>query len=153
VKAGFPVTTEYYGVQLLSPDNGCGCPCESPACFSWSPYKETESYLFELSENSDMSEPLVSDIITGSTAYQYTGNLKCNTNYFWRVIAQEPVESEWSATFSFMTQEGEMLAMRQREAQISNTPGTPVWAWVLIALGTIGCANVLIIAVRRMDCF
>ncbi|MEJ2739073.1 MAG: hypothetical protein P8105_04475 [Dehalococcoidia bacterium] len=153
VKAGFPVTTEYYGVQLLSPDNGCGCPCESPACFSWSPYKETDSYLFELSEKSDMSKPLVSDTVTGSTAYQYTGNLKCNTNYFWRVIALEPVESEWSAVFSFMTQEREMPAMRQREIQTSDESKTPVWVWVLIALGTIGCANVLVISLHRMKQF
>jgi hypothetical protein len=151
VKAGFPVTTEYYGAKLLSPENGCGCPCESPVCFSWAPYKETTSYLFELSENNDMSNPLISNTVMGSTAYQYTKSLKCNMNYFWRVMALEPVESEWSATFSFMTQVAEMPAMSQRDVQASSTSRTPVWAWVLIALGTIGCTNVLVIAIHRMN--
>ena len=100
-----------------------------------------------------MSDPLVSDIVTGSTAYHYMKSIKCNTNNFWRVMALEPVESEWSATFSFMTQATEMPSMSQREIQTSGTSKTPVWAWILIALGTIGCTNVLIIAVRRMNRF
>jgi hypothetical protein len=97
-----------------------------------------------------MSDPLISDTVTGSTAYQYTRSVKCNTNYFWRVMAIKPVESEWSATFSYMTQESEMPSIPQREMNVAGTSKTPVWAWVLIALGTIGCANVLIISLRRM---
>jgi hypothetical protein len=147
IKAGLPVVTEYYGIRLLAPENGCGCPCDSPACFSWSPYKETTAYRFELSEKSDMSNPLVSTDITGSTAYQYVGSLKCNTNYFWRVMALEPVPGEWSATFSFMTQAGELPSMPSSHVRTSKTP---VWIWVLIALGATGCVNVLIIAARRM---
>jgi hypothetical protein len=149
VKAGFPVTAEYYGVRLLAPKNGCNCPCDSPACFSWSPYKETTAYVFELSKNSDMSNPIVSETVTGSTAYQYTKRLQCNTNYFWRVKALEPVPGDWSAVFSFMTQAGEMPS-RPSSGTVPSSK-TPVWAWVLIGLGTLGCANVLIIAARRMN--
>jgi hypothetical protein len=132
VKAGFRVTTPYYGVQLLAPDNGCGCACEAPICFSWSPFKETTAYKFELSENADMSSPLVSTTVTGATAYQYTGTVKCNTNYFWRVMSTEPAPSEWSATFSFMTQPEPPPPPEQ--------PGpepTPIWVWVVIAIGAI----------------
>jgi hypothetical protein len=64
IKAGFKVTTPYYGPQLLTPDNGCGCPCDAPINFSWSPFKETTAYKFELSENFDMSSPLVSTTVT-----------------------------------------------------------------------------------------
>ena len=60
VKPGFPVTTLYYGPLLLSPANGCACAYNVPVSFSWSPYKETTKYRFELSERSDMSRPLVS---------------------------------------------------------------------------------------------
>jgi hypothetical protein len=134
IKAGFRVTTPYYGPQLLAPDNGCGCPCDAPLCFSWSPFKETSAYRFQLSENPDMSSPLVNEVVRESTAYQFTGDPKCNTNYFWRVMAVEPVESEWSAVFSFMTQ-------AEPPAPPAPTPTpeeqTPIWVWVIIAIGAI----------------
>jgi len=132
IKAGFRVTTPYYGPQLLAPDNGCGCACDAPACFSWSPFKETTGYKFELSENSDMSSPLTSTTVKGATAYQYDGTLKCNTNYFWRVQASEPAPSEWSAVFSFMTQAEEPPPPAPAPA-----PGTPMWVWVIIGIGAI----------------
>jgi hypothetical protein len=132
VKAGFRVTTPYYGVQLLAPDNGCGCACAAPVCFSWSPFKETAAYKFELSENADMSSPLVSTTVNGATAYQYTGTIKCNTNYFWRVMATEPAPSEWSATFSFMTQPEPPPPPAAPDPE-----PTPIWVWVVIAIGAI----------------
>ncbi len=102
VNAGLPVTAEYMGPRLLFPNDDCGCRCNAPVCFSWSPFKETTAYRFELSENADMSSPLVS-VEVPTTAYRYDGLLKCNTNYFWRVMSAKPYYSEWSTTFSFMT--------------------------------------------------
>ena len=77
IKAGFRVTTPYYGVQLLSPDNGAGYACKGPVNFSWSPFAGSTSYKFELSENADMSSPLVSTNVK-STAYAWTG---CQVQY------------------------------------------------------------------------
>jgi hypothetical protein len=131
IKAGFRVTTPYYGPQLLAPDNGCGCPCDAPVCFSWSPFKETTKYKFELSENSDMSSPLVSTTVP-TTSYQYDGKVTCNTNYFWRVMAEEPAPSEWSAVFSFMTQ-----AEPPPPPEAPEPPGTPLWVWVIIGIGAV----------------
>ncbi len=133
IKAGFRVTTPYYGPQLLAPDNGCGCPCDAPLCFSWSPFKETTTYKFELSENSDMSSPLVSTTVSNATAYQYDGTVKCNTNYFWRVMAVEPAPSEWSAVFSFMTQAEEVAP----PPPVIPEEVTPLWVWVIIAIGAV----------------
>jgi len=132
IKAGFRVTTPYYGPQLLEPINGCGCACDAPVNFSWSPFKETQKYKFELSENADMSSPVVS-VEVPTTAYQYKGTAKCNQTYFWRVMATDPAPSEWSAVFSFKTQ----------KAVVAPTPTpvpeekTPIWVWVLIAIGAI----------------
>jgi hypothetical protein len=79
-----------------------------------------------------MSSPLVNEVVRESTAYQYTGDPKCNTNYFWRVMATDPAPSEWSATFSFMT---------QPEPPAPEPPAgpepTPIWVWVVIAIGAI----------------
>ena len=132
IKAGFRVTTPYYGPQLLAPDNGCGCPCDAPLCFSWSPFKESTAYKFELSENADMSSPLVSTTVSGATAFQYDGTAKCNTNYFWRVQSSEPAPSEWSAVFSFMTQAEDAPPPPPAPA-----PETPMWVWIIIALGAV----------------
>jgi hypothetical protein len=145
IKAGFRVTTPYYGPQLLVPDNGCGCSCNAPISFSWSPFKETQEYKFELSENANMSSPLVTTTVT-TTAYQYTGTVKCNKSYYWRIMATQPAPSEWSAVFSFVTQ-----PEPPKPASPPSEPGTPLWAWTLIAIGTIQImiSLVLVIQTRR----
>jgi hypothetical protein len=131
IKAGFRVTTPYYGPQLLAPDNGCGCACNAPISFSWSPFKETAEYKFEMSENADMSSPLVATT-TKTTAYQFTGTVKCNKSYYWRVQASAPAPSEWSAVFSFVTQ-----PEPPAPAAPAPAPETPMWVWVIIAIGAI----------------
>ena len=66
-----------------------------------------------------------------TTAYEYYDTLNYSTNYFWRVMALEPAPSDWSATFSFMTE-----AAPVAEAPVKATP-TPLWVWVVIAIGAI----------------
>jgi hypothetical protein len=78
-----------------------------------------------------MSSPLVSTAVK-TTAYQYTGTAKCNTNYFWRVQAAKPAPSEWSAVFSFQTQKEAPPPQPPAPA-----PETPMWVWVIIAIGAI----------------
>lgn len=143
VKQGLPTTTPYYGLQLLAPDNGCGCPLDTPVCFSWAPCKETTKYKFELSEKPDMSLPLVSPEVP-TTTYQYQGKLKPNTNYFWRVRAETPHPSDWSAVFSFMTQAEKPPALP------APVPKTPLWALVIIAAGmTLAIIIVTTIILRK----
>jgi hypothetical protein len=130
VKAGLPVTTPYYGPQLLAPNNGClGCPV-SPASFSWSPFKETSKYKFVLATDAEMTQ-VVKEAEVTTTAFEYDGTLNYSTNYFWRVMSLEPAPSDWSATFSFQTE-----AAPAEEAPAKPTP-TPVWVWVVIAIGAI----------------
>lgn len=131
VKAGFRVTTPYYGLQLLAPDNGCGCFCSVPVCFSWTPFKETAEYRFELSTNADMNAPLISTAVK-TTAYQYSSQLNCNATYFWRVMAVQPAPSEWSAVFSFnVSPEQEAIST----TAVTPIRQTPQWVWVIIGLG------------------
>jgi photosystem II stability/assembly factor-like uncharacterized protein len=145
VKPGYVVNTPYPGPRLLSPEDGCGCPCNAPVSFSWSPNKEASKYIFEFSENADMSSPLVS-ANAKATAYQYSGQLECNRNYYWRVMALEPVAGDWSATFSF----------RVRPAPTYQTPAernapAPLWAWIVIAAGTVITCVLAIMLLRRQQ--
>ena len=109
--------------------NNCGCACDAPVCFSWSPFKETIKYKFELSENADMSDPILVTMVN-TTAYQRDTVLKCGTNYFWRVQAVEPWESDWSATYSFQTKANK----KQGRTGIPFTQHTSVWTWVAIGI-------------------
>lgn len=147
IKAGFQVTTPYYGPQLLAPDNSCGCACELPTCFSWSPFKETTEYRFELSENADMGSPLTSTTVK-TTAYQYNSQLKCNKSYFWRVMAVQPAPSEWSAVFSFKV-------CPEQEAAVSlaiPVALTPLWVWVILGLvGVMVVVVVLLILITNRE--
>jgi hypothetical protein len=130
VKAGLPVTTPYYGPQLLAPNNGClGCPV-SPVSFSWSPFKETTKYKFVLAQDAAMTQ-VVTEAECTTTAFEYDGTLDYSTNYFWRVMSLEPAPSDWSATFSFQTE-----AAPPPVTPAKPTP-TPIWVWVVIAIGAI----------------
>jgi hypothetical protein len=144
VGAGLPVNSPYMTVLLLEPSNACGCPCESPVSFSWTPLKDITVYRFELSENSDMSSPIVSTDTT-TTAYEYEGQLKCNTNYFWRVIAAEPFPSEWSATFSFQTLPAVVPDTPEPDQHDAGT-GIPLFAIIaMIVIGVILFASMLVL--------
>jgi hypothetical protein len=146
VKAGLPVTTPYYGPQLLAPNNGClGCPI-APASFSWSPFKETTKYKFVLAKNAAMDQ-IVTEAEVATTAFEYDGTLDYSTNYFWRVMSLEPAPSDWSATFSFQTEAAPAEAPPAEKA-----PPTPVWVWVVIAIGAILviATLVLIFKTRRV---
>jgi hypothetical protein len=130
VKAGLPVSTPYYGPQLLSPNNGClGCPV-SPVSFSWSPFKETTKYKFVLASDAAMTQ-VIQEAEVATTAFEYAGKLDYSTNYFWRVMSLEPAPSDWSATFSFQTEAAPPPVTPEKPAP------TPVWVWVVIAIGAI----------------
>jgi hypothetical protein len=135
IKAGFRVTTPYYGPHLLLPDNGCACPCDTPIAFSWSPFKETTAYKIQISANADMSAPLEEDSNVISTAYMAKkAKFDCGKQYFWRVQAVKPAPSEWSASFAFSIQPRPAAPPAAPEPK---EPTTPLWVWIVIAIGAI----------------
>lgn len=130
VKSGLPATTAYYGLQLLFPNNACiGYPVK-PVSFSWSPFKGSTSYKFQLGKNPDMQTDIIAEDTTGaSTGYEYEGTLDYSSSYFWRVMAVEPAPSDWSAVFTFQTE----AAPPPAPPAAPVPPATPLWAWVVIA--------------------
>ena len=147
VKAGFIVNTPYYGVQLLAPNNGCmGCRVK-PASFSWSPWNDATKYEFVLGKDPEFKQVVVTANPTTS-AYEYSGTLDYSTNYFWRVRALEVnglnIPSDWSATFSFQTEQAPTPA-----EPAANEPATPLWVWVVIALGAALVIAVIVLVMKR----
>ena len=147
VTQGLRVTSPYYGPHLLYPENGCGCACDASVNFSWSPYKTTEKYKFELSEHPDMSMPLVSTEVN-TTAYAYKGVTKCNSAYYWRVMATQPAPSEWSAVFSYKSAAAVELAARQEKLPVTKTP-LFVWVMIAISLLFIVAMGIMIVTITR----
>jgi hypothetical protein len=132
VKAGLPVVSTYLGLTLLAPNNGClGCPVQ-PVSFSWSPFKETTKYKFQLAKDAGMTQLVKEAEVVNSTAFEYDGALDYSTNYFWRVMSMEPAPSDWSATFSLQTE-----AKPAEAAGAAPVAPTPIWVWVVIAIGAI----------------
>ncbi len=145
IKAGFRVTTPYYGPQLLSPDNGCACPCDTPIAFTWSPFKETTAYKIQISANADMSAPLEEDSNVITTAYMAKkAKFDCGKQYFWRIQSVKPAPSEWSATFAFSIQPKPAAPPAAPEPK---EPTTPLWVWIVIAIGAIVIIVTLILIV------
>jgi hypothetical protein len=137
VKAGLPVVSTYLGLTLLAPNNGClACPIKP--VFSWSPFKETTKYKFQLATDSGMTQ-LVRDVDLPTTAYEFDGALDFSTNYFWRVMSMEPAPSDWSATFSFVTEP------KPAAAAAAPVAPTPLWVWVVIAIFAILVILILIL--------
>jgi hypothetical protein len=131
VGAGLPASTPSHGIQSVYPNNGCGsCPVK-PVSFTWSPLKDTIKYRFVLAEDAAMTQ-VVKEAEVTTTAYEYDGQLEYGQSYFWRVMALEPVPSDWSATFSFRTEAAAPLPPPTQPVLKSEPP---LWAWVTIAIG------------------
>jgi hypothetical protein len=128
LKAGLPVRAKYSGLTLLSPGSGSrGCPVNKTT-FSWSPFVNSTKYKFVLAKDAAMTQVVI-EAEVAATAYAYEGTLEYGRNYFWRVMAVEPAPSDWSATFSFMTQ-----AEPLPPAPPAPKPKAPFWIWPIIAI-------------------
>jgi hypothetical protein len=97
-----------------------------------------------------MSAPIVSKEVSG-TAYIYEGALKCDSNYFWRVKATDPFPSEWSTTFTFVTQPAETpVPTVVQEKQPENDVFSRAVLIMIVVCSLLGiCIIVLIIVTRR----
>jgi hypothetical protein len=89
----------------LKPDNDSTGVRVNITAFSWKPFSTgTERYRLEISKNINMSTPVFSKEIQG-TSYSYNeGQLEYNTSYFWRVTATQPMGGDPSPIFKFTTE-------------------------------------------------
>ena len=89
----------------LKPDNDMTGVKVNITAFSWKPFfSGTEKYRLEISKNPDMSNPIFSKEVSG-TSYSYNeGQFEYDTSYFWRVTATQPMGGNPSPIFKFTTE-------------------------------------------------
>jgi hypothetical protein len=131
-KAGYSVSAGSTGVQLLNPGNGCSGCLIQPVSFSWSPYSQTTKYRLTLARDAGLTD-IIKKVDVTTTSYQYDGRLDYDTMYFWQVMGLEPAPSDPSAVFSFVTEN----KPRVMPAIVATEPPTPLWVWIIIAVGTL----------------
>lgn len=87
---------------LLAPANGANVVFFNPA-FNWTAAAQASRYLLEVATDSGFNNIVYSATETG-TSHTTAVPLSANTNYYWRVSAQNECGSGISTTFSFTTQ-------------------------------------------------
>jgi hypothetical protein len=93
------------GPMPISPANDSTLYSVDKTSFSWTPLKNTTTYIFTLSRSRDIEAQIIDLRINLTTpSYIYDGILDYNTDYYWQVMALDPMESEWSAIFHFRTE-------------------------------------------------
>ena len=74
---------------ISPPPNATDIPV-TQIVFSWKPfYVATNEYTFQLSKNSDMSDLVDEQKISGTT-YKYMATLEYDTTYYWKLWASDP---------------------------------------------------------------
>jgi hypothetical protein len=149
VRPGLPANNLYMGPVLLNPAlNTAGVPI-NPVAFSWGQLKEIIEYQFELSDQSDFSTTIVNTSVP-TTSYSYNKDLDYSKSYFWRVKANRPFTSDWSPTFTFITQaRPASKSSNTAGAQSPTEPPTPWWIWLLIVLAVAFYVEVVALVLAR----
>lgn len=141
ISPGAPVTTPYYGIQVIMPENNCGGVPVKGTAFAWSPYQNTDMYKVVLAKDAALKD-IIAVAEVDTPAFLYDGTLDYDTSYFWKVTALTPAQSESSATFSFTTGPDPQNTTGPTDVTPSteSIPAAPIaasptWAWVVIGIG------------------
>ncbi len=88
-------------------------------CLDWTSIANATSYLVEISENIDMSAPVISKTVSNSSNC-IIDSLSYSTQYYWRVKAQFPDGSgQWSGISTFTTMPPPHIAFNDKEYNMS----------------------------------
>jgi len=150
------------GVNLISPENGATGVAVKDIPFSWSEVASATEYDWMLSANSDLSTPISTLEGLTNTAGTYSGTaLDYETPYFWQVTALKdgsPISTSEVGTFT--TAEAaefccpqcglcfDTRAELQEHIEEMHAPVTPMWVWVIIALGAVLVIVVIVLIFR-----
>ncbi len=123
-------------VNLLRPNNDEQGVNLGPV-FSWEPAERAYHYHLQVSEDSMFSAPVVDEKLIRETVWTYTGELKGETKYYYRVRGRnENGNGAWSQVRSFTTRKKEVVSVMPAMVQLihpnngdQNVDLSPVFAW------------------------
>lgn len=99
---GLTYFTEPAATPVLdSPIDGANSVPLQPV-FTWEPSEQASSYLFELATDAGFSNIVISQTVDG-TSFQPSSELGLDTEYWWRVTANNSCGANTSAIYSFRT--------------------------------------------------
>ncbi len=136
------------------PENGASNVGVSKPGFSWTAVAEATGYDFVLSENADLSSPVVSKTGLKTTALTYDGTLDYSTSYFWQVTAKKGanvLSKTPVATFTTAAEPVEPeppVVVHEYPPAEPVTPTTPTWVWVVIGIGAVLVIVVIVLIFR-----
>jgi hypothetical protein len=128
--------------------------------FAWWPMSGITEYQFVLSDNPEMTSPLI-NVYLDTTTFKTGITLEYGKHYFWRVRPSQPMVSGWSATLTFMltgpittiidtvTQQGQTTYVPFYITFIT-TPGYVVGA-ITVGLILVGTIIVLLFSRRNVN--
>ena len=133
INLGIPVSPYYSPLPFYPCRGSNGWPVNQPS-FAWKAFKETTKYKFVLAKDRDMAQ-IIKEVEIPAISYVYDGTLDYGTTYFWRVMALEPLISDWTLTFSFQTETAPSPPPPEPQPQPAQWPPALI-AGLIIALTT-----------------
>jgi len=118
-------------VVLLSPEDGETNLEPGNFFFSWQQAARAEFYEIQVSDNSDLSAPVIDNTVS-TPNFTQTSNLELLTQYYWRVRAgNNQGAGEWSETRSFTTiiERPEMVTLNFPDNNGNQISTTPQLSW------------------------
>lgn len=132
-------------VQEVSPAGGTTDMPVSDIGFTWASDSGATEYEFTLSQNADLSDPVVTARVN-SSAYTYTGTLNHDTSYFWGVRITEPALGPL-AEFTFRTKTSIVEISPPGRVEATSVI-TPIWVWTIIGIYVVLIALTLILTFK-----
>jgi hypothetical protein len=141
------------GLILISPEVGSVDQPVEGVAFSWTSVNDATSYNFVLSQNADLSSPLLSKTGLTGTALAYAEMLDYTTAYYWQVVALKGANVlSTSSVGTFIT------AAKPVEPAppvvIPPTPPapepiiSPLMIWIIIGIGAVLIIALIVLIVR-----
>ena len=126
-------------IDSTTPSNGASNVPISGVVFTWSSVPDAATYDFTLTDASGASVDSASGL-TG-TSYTCSVSLTNDASYTWQVVAKDAAGHALSTS-------SESTFRTAPTAPVVPPPTTPVWVWVVIAIGAILVIVTLVLIFR-----
>lgn len=100
--------------------------------FSWESVDGADTYHLQVSEQNDLSDPVIDESGLTGTTFEPTSDLGNSTTYYWQVRASNSVgDGSWSEVFSFTTlpENSEVVILTDPTDETKDVSLSPLFEW------------------------